>query len=112
MTDKEEPGTALTPTTVGEAEDEGKGVLDELSEEHLQEFREIFNLVDKDGGGSISAEEVGGRCGVALGSVVDKSFFQLGELMDTLGIGATQEEVNIMVNEIDQDGNGEIDFEG
>lgn len=32
--------------------------------------------------------------------------------MDTLGIGATQEEVDLMVNEIDQDGNGEIDFEG
>ena len=32
--------------------------------------------------------------------------------MDTLGIGATQEEVDMMVNEIDQDGNGEIDFEG
>ena len=36
-----------------------------LTEEEIAEFREIFNLVDKDGGGSISKEE-------------------LGELMDTL----------------------------
>ena len=39
-------------------EEGSKSVLAELSEENLQEFREIFNLVDKDGGGSISAEEV------------------------------------------------------
>ena len=41
------------------------------------------------GGGSISNEE-------------------LGELMDTLGINATQEEIDLMINEIDQDSNGEI----
>ena len=51
-----------------------------LSPEEISEFREIFNLVDKDGGGSISKEE-------------------LGELMDTLGIDATAEELEIMVNE-------------
>ena len=42
----------------------------DLTEEEIQEFREIFNLVDKDKGGSISKEE-------------------LGELMDTLGISAS-----------------------
>jgi len=65
---------------------------EELSEEELGEYREIFNLVDRDGGGSISNEE-------------------LGELMDTLGINASQEEIDLMINEIDQDSNGEIDFE-
>jgi calmodulin len=64
-----------------------------LSKEELAEFREIFNLVDRDGGGSITKEE-------------------LGELMDTLGIDATPEEIDLMINEIDQDSNGEIDFEG
>ena len=64
-----------------------------LSEEELAEFREIFNLVDRDGGGTITKEE-------------------LGELMDTLGIDATAEEIDLMINEIDQDSNGEIDFEG
>ena len=64
-----------------------------LSKEELAEFREIFNLVDRDGGGTITKEE-------------------LGELMDTLGIDATPEEIDLMINEIDQDSNGEIDFEG
>eukprot|EP00924_Labyrinthula_sp_SR-Ha-C_P006738 snap_masked-scaffold_29-processed-gene-3.0-mRNA-1 protein AED:0.03 eAED:0.05 QI:0/-1/0/1/-1/1/1/0/172 len=64
----------------------------ELSKEEIQELQEIFNLVDTDGGGSISNEE-------------------LRELMQTLGINATQEEVDNMVREIDQDANGEIDFD-
>eukprot|EP00944_MAST-04C_sp_MAST-4C-sp1_P001843 g1843.t1 len=57
-----------------------------------QQFREIFDLVDKDKGGSISRDE-------------------LGELMDTLGIRASKEEIDLMINEIDEDNNGEIDFE-
>ena len=42
-------------------------VVTKMSKEELAEFREIFDLVDKDKGGSISRDE-------------------LGELMDTLGI--------------------------
>ena len=42
---------------------------------------QIFNLVDKDGGGTISKEE-------------------LGELMETLGINASQEEIDQMIAEI------------
>jgi len=30
-----------------------------LSDAEIREFREIFSLVDKDGGGTIDAEEVG-----------------------------------------------------
>mmetsp|Transcript_49914 Transcript_49914/g.78987 ORF Transcript_49914/g.78987 Transcript_49914/m.78987 type:complete len:174 (-) Transcript_49914:161-682(-) len=63
-----------------------------LSEEDLQEFREIFNLVDTDRGGSIGTEE-------------------LARLMDTLGIRTTPEELKLMVSEIDENGNGEIDFD-
>ena len=47
----------------------------------------------QDGGGSITKEE-------------------LGELMETLGIFTTPEELDLMINEIDQDNNGEIDFDG
>lgn len=64
-----------------------------LTEEELAEFREIFNLVDLDKGGTISKDE-------------------LKQLMQTLGLKPTQEELNAMVDEIDQDGNGEIDFDG
>ena len=50
---------------------------DKLTPEELAEFREIFNLVDKDGGGTISKEE-------------------LGEHMETLGIDATPEEIDAL----------------
>jgi calmodulin len=66
--------------------------MEHLSAEEIAEFQEIFNLVDRDGGGSITAAE-------------------LGELMDTLGIDATPDEIDAMIKEIDQDGNGDIDFE-
>ena len=36
----------------------------------------------------------------------------LGYQMKTLGIEATPEELDLMVDEIDQDNNGEIDFKG
>ena len=55
--------------------------MENLTEEEISEFREIFSLVDKDGGGSITGEE-------------------LGELMDTLGIEATPEEIDAMIREV------------
>mmetsp|Transcript_1734 Transcript_1734/g.3604 ORF Transcript_1734/g.3604 Transcript_1734/m.3604 type:complete len:158 (-) Transcript_1734:213-686(-) len=64
----------------------------ELSDEEVAGFREVFDLVDKDGGGSISSNEVK-------------------ELMNLLGMTPTLEEVKTMVAEIDTDGNGEVDFE-
>ncbi len=57
--------------------------MDKLTPEEIAEFREIFNLVDKDGGGSITKVE-------------------LADLMDTLGIDATPEEIDFMISEIDQ----------
>eukprot|EP00946_MAST-07B_sp_MAST-7B-sp1_P002463 g2463.t1 len=63
-----------------------------LTSTELAEFREIFDLVDKDKGGSIGSEE-------------------LADLMSTLGIDASREEIRAMVSEIDEDGNGEIDFD-
>lgn len=57
--------------------------MDKLTPEEISEFREIFNLVDKDGGGSITKVE-------------------LADLMDTLGIDASPEEIDAMISEIDQ----------
>jgi calmodulin len=54
--------------------------------------REIFNLVDRDGGGSISKKE-------------------LKQLMDTLAINASQQEIELMIGEIDKNNDGEIQFE-
>mmetsp|Transcript_8666 Transcript_8666/g.28571 ORF Transcript_8666/g.28571 Transcript_8666/m.28571 type:complete len:157 (+) Transcript_8666:155-625(+) len=64
----------------------------ELTDEEVKEFREVFDLVDKDHGGTISPVEVK-------------------ELMSLLGMYPTMEEVEAMVAEIDADGNGEVDFE-
>jgi calmodulin len=63
-----------------------------LSPEEISEFREIFNLVDRDGGGTITKEE-------------------LQELMDTLQIRSKPEEIEQMINDIDKDKSGTIDFE-
>mmetsp|Transcript_36512 Transcript_36512/g.91859 ORF Transcript_36512/g.91859 Transcript_36512/m.91859 type:complete len:169 (+) Transcript_36512:242-748(+) len=63
-----------------------------LTLEELREFKELFNLVDEDKGGSISPHE-------------------LGSLMETLGLKPNQEELDAMIREIDEDGNGEIDFD-
>lgn len=63
-----------------------------LTDTELAEFREVFNLVDKDGSGAIDAGEVR-------------------ELMMMMGMNPTMSEVVDMVREIDVDGNGEVDFE-
>lgn len=64
--------------------------MEKISPEELAEFREIFNLVDRDGGGSISKLE-------------------LAELLETLGIDADVEEIDRMIAEIDQGNHERID---
>ncbi|EDW34519.1 GL21535 [Drosophila persimilis] len=63
----------------------------ELTEEQIAEFKEAFALFDKDGSGSITTRE-------------------LGILMRSLGQNPTEAELQDLVNEVDIDGNGEIDF--
>jgi Ca2+-binding EF-hand superfamily protein len=64
-----------------------------LTEQELREFKEIFDLVDKDGGGTISRDE-------------------LKKLMETLGVKALEEQLDQMMSEVDVDGSGDIDFKG
>ena len=52
----------------------------------------VYRQVDEDKGGSISPQE-------------------LGSLMETLGLKPNQEELDAMIREIDEDGNGEIEFD-
>jgi len=52
----------------------------------------MHHQVDEDKGGSISPQE-------------------LGSLMETLGLKPNQEELDAMIREIDEDGNGEIEFD-
>ncbi|XP_067682352.1 calmodulin-beta [Haliotis asinina] len=56
-----------------------------------QEFKEAFNLFDKDGDGTITTKE-------------------LGTVMRSLGQNPTEAELQDMINEVDADGNGIIDF--
>jgi calmodulin len=62
-----------------------------LTEDKIGEFREAFEIFDKDKDGYITIKE-------------------LGEIMKNLGQTPTEAELQDMINEVDIDGNGNIDF--
>ncbi|KAF3627290.1 Calmodulin-3 [Capsicum annuum] len=64
---------------------------DILNEDQIVEFQEAFNLFDKDGDGCISVEE-------------------LATVIRSLDQNPTEEELQEMINEVDVDGNGTIEF--
>ena len=64
---------------------------DQLTEDQIAEFAEAFRLHDKDGDGSITHKE-------------------LGTAMRSLGQNPTDAELQDMINEVDSDSNGCIDF--
>mmetsp|Transcript_4483 Transcript_4483/g.12680 ORF Transcript_4483/g.12680 Transcript_4483/m.12680 type:complete len:153 (-) Transcript_4483:127-585(-) len=66
--------------------------LDDYTEDQIAEFKEAFSLFDKDGDGTIDADE-------------------LGTVMRSLGHQPTDEDIEDMIREADTDGNGTIDFE-
>lgn len=63
----------------------------ELTEDQIAEIKEAFALFDKDGDGTITTKE-------------------LGTVMRSLGFTPTEAELQDMINEVDADGNGTIDF--
>jgi len=63
-----------------------------LTDEQIQEFREAFSLFDKDGNGRITIKE-------------------LGVVMLNLGQNPTDNELQDMINEVDADGSGTIEFD-
>ncbi|XP_027493610.1 calmodulin-1 [Corapipo altera] len=69
----------------------GPAMADQLTEEQIAEFKEAFSLFDKDGDGTITTKE-------------------LGTVMRSLGQNPTEAELQDMINEVDADGNGTIDF--
>merc|ERR1712159_87355 len=63
-----------------------------IKDEVLAEYREVFATFDIDGGGSIDTSE-------------------LGNVMRSLGLNPTRDDVIEMVAEVDVNGDGEIDFD-
>ncbi|XP_033009805.1 LOW QUALITY PROTEIN: troponin C, skeletal muscle-like [Lacerta agilis] len=63
-----------------------------LTEEMIAEFKAAFDIFDADGGGDISTKE-------------------LGTVMRMLGQTPTKEELDAIIEEVDEDGSGNIDFE-
>jgi Ca2+-binding EF-hand superfamily protein len=68
------------------------GHKDAISEAERQEYKEMFDVFDEDGGGSIELSE--------LKSIIESTETEVKE-----------SEVQAMMNEVDEDGNGEIDLE-
>eukprot|EP00116_Pleurobrachia_bachei_P010850 sb/3471112/ len=66
-------------------------VADRITDAHIVEFRQAFNIFDKDGDGSISTRE-------------------LGSVMRSLGQNPSDKELRSMCNKVDVDGNGKLDF--
>ncbi|XP_060582056.1 calmodulin-A-like [Ruditapes philippinarum] len=63
-----------------------------LSKEQLSDFQRAFDLFDPDGDGTITTLE-------------------LGTIMRVIGQNPTEAELQDMVNEVDEDGNGTIEFD-
>ncbi|KAJ3676572.1 hypothetical protein LUZ60_003984 [Juncus effusus] len=68
-----------------------QSMADQLTDDQIAEFKEAFSLFDKDGDGCITTKE-------------------LGTVMRSLGQNPTEAELQDMINEVDADGNGTIDF--
>ncbi|CAO3591805.1 unnamed protein product [Absidia cylindrospora] len=66
-------------------------MADQLSDERLAEYRDAFNLFDRDRNGYIDTKE-------------------LGAVMKSLNQNANEAELKDMINEADADGNGTMDF--
>ncbi|XP_073270438.1 calmodulin-7-like [Primulina huaijiensis] len=66
-------------------------MAEQLTGDQISEFKEAFSLFDKDGDGCITTKE-------------------LGTVMRSLGQNPTEAELQDMINEVDADGNGTIDF--
>ncbi|XP_023682986.1 troponin C, skeletal muscle-like [Paramormyrops kingsleyae] len=63
-----------------------------LSEDMIAEFKAAFDMFDSDGGGDISTKE-------------------LGTVMRMLGQNPSREELDAIIEDVDEDGSGTIDFE-
>jgi calmodulin len=83
-----------TSATAAAAEHTAKGQrqsVEDLTEEQVAEFKEAFALYDKDKDGRINTKE-------------------LGAFMRSIGQNPTEQELQDIINEVDADGDGDINF--
>lgn len=66
--------------------------VNSLTSEQIEEFREAFSLFDRNGDGTITTTE-------------------LGTVMRSLGQNPTETELRDMINEVDEDGSGTVEFD-
>ncbi|XP_024412153.2 calmodulin-like [Desmodus rotundus] len=66
-------------------------MVDQLTEQHTAKFKEVFSLFDKGSDGTITTKK-------------------LGAVVRSLGQNPTEAELQDMINEVDADGNGTMDF--
>ena len=79
------------PFSVLKAKIKSQGIRP-LTNEQIEAFQECFNTFDTDGSGSIDVDE-------------------LGEVFSSFGHDYSPEEIQAMINEVDADQSGEIEFE-
>ncbi|CAL9114988.1 unnamed protein product [Musa textilis] len=99
-------------------------MAEQLTDEQISEFKEAFSLFDKDGDGQIPSfrslpsfllhffcskflKSIWLSFGMSTGCITTK---ELGTVMRSLGQNPTEAELQDMINEVDADGNGTIDF--
>lgn len=68
-----------------------KLLMDKLTDEQVLEFKEAFQAFDKKGTGSISVKEIG-------------------VVLRTLGLNPSEDEIGEIIEEVDKDHSGTIDF--
>ncbi|XP_074639276.1 neo-calmodulin-like isoform X1 [Acropora palmata] len=66
--------------------------MDKLTQEQIQDYKDAFLHFDKDSSGFITTKE-------------------LGNVMRSLGENPREEDLQMMINSVDIDGNGQMDFE-
>ncbi|XP_060102007.1 calmodulin-like [Heteronotia binoei] len=71
----------------------------ELSEEQIAVLKEAFSHFDKDGDGNITPEELG------------KALRSLEHVLIHLGEKFTDEKMEAMIEEVDADGNGKVNYQ-
>ena len=82
---------------------------DGLTQQELADYKRVFNKFDKDQGGSIDADELGTLIRV-LGLVALNVVILLRQDTKCFRLNPTNEEIEEGKNDIDEDGNGEIEF--